>query len=413
MKPLKIAFVVGAFPTVSETFIVNQITSLIDKGHSVKIYSYQKGNTQKIHNSISAYHLLDNVIYKEKPSFNKFKRAFNFLKLILKYLFQINWSLLFKSLNFNKYGKKAINLDVFYERKFFILNKKFDVFHVHFATNAVDIATYKAEGFLRESKLVVTFHGYDINPSKIEFYKAYYKTIFEQVDYFTVNTIYIKEILLQVYPKLSNVFILPVGLDTNLFQKKDKNEQPEKPFKIVYCGRLIKLKGADVAVSILAELFKRGYKSIILEIIGEGELRTEIEKKIEIQSLDNFICLKGRQTQEEIINSFENAGLFLLPGIKDPFDGRCEAQGLVIQEAQAMELPVVVSDVGGMKYGVVPNETGFVVKENDIIGFADKIEFLINNPLFVESMGKKGREFVKKNYDSKILVKQLLDIYSY
>ena len=179
----------------------------------------------------------------------------------------------------------------------------------------------------------------------------------------------------------------------------------------MFCGRLIKLKGADLAVNILNELINRGNKNIFLEIIGEGELRGEIKKSIKIKGLESFIHLKGKQTQEEIINSFESADLFLLPGIKDPIDGRCEAQGLVIQEAQAMELPVIVSDVGGMKYGLIPNKTGYVVKENDINGFADSIESLINDPQKAENMGKEGRKFVKDNYDSSILVDKLLAIY--
>ena len=76
-----------------------------------------------------------------------------------------------------------------------------------------------------------------------------------------------------------------------------------------------------------------------------------------------------------------------------------------------MGLPVVVSDVGGMKYGLIPGETGFVVKENDISGFADAIEELILSKELGEKMGKRGREFVEKNYDSSVLVKKLLDLY--
>jgi len=411
MKPLNIAIVLGSFPTVSETFIVNQITSLIDNGHTVSIYSYRKGNTQKIHNSILTYNLLENVVYKEKPPIGKLKKVYHFLKLILQHLFNINWGLLYKSLSFLNYGKKAINLKAFYERKFFILNKDFDVVHVHFATNAVDIATYKSEGFLKQSKLVVTFHGYDINPSKVEFYKTHYKKIFEQTDSFTVNTIYTKEILVQVNPALTNVFILPVGLDTNLFKRKGNQCATNEPFKIVYCGRLISLKGGLLLPLIIEELLNRGFDNINLKIIGDGELKKLLKDNIERLKLKSIIELVGSLTQEELISVFNDSNVLLLPGIRDTFDGSEEAQGLVIQEAQSMELPVVVSDVGGMKYGLITNKTGFVVKENDINGFADCIEALIKDPQRAKKMGEEGRKFVEENYNSKDLVDKLISIY--
>lgn len=107
----------------------------------------------------------------------------------------------------------------------------------------------------------------------------------------------------------------------------------------------------------------------------------------------------------------ENSHVFLLPGIHDPVNKRAETQGLVLQEAQAMELPVVISDVGGMKYGIIPDETGFVVRENDITGFADAIEKFILNPQLIVEMGKKGRKFVVDKYDNKIIGAQLIEIY--
>ena len=86
--------------------------------------------------------------------------------------------------------------------------------------------------------------------------------------------------------------------------------------------------------------------------------------------------------------------LFVFPGIHDKH-GRAETQGLVLQEAQAMELPVIVSDVGGMKYGMINDITGFVVEEKNIAGFVDKIELLIADKELRKEMGKQGRMVLK------------------
>ena len=56
---MKIAFVVGNFPVISETFILNQITGLIDMGHEVDIFSFSRGDTEVIHPDVRKYRLLE------------------------------------------------------------------------------------------------------------------------------------------------------------------------------------------------------------------------------------------------------------------------------------------------------------------------------------------------------------------
>ncbi|HTO34961.1 MAG TPA: glycosyltransferase, partial [Flavobacterium sp.] len=87
------------------------------------------------------------------------------------------------------------------------------------------------------------------------------------------------------------------------------------------------------------------------------------------------------------------------------------AQGLVIQEAQYFKLPVVVSDTGGSKYGFLDGETGFLILGEDIMPFVDCIEKLIKNPETGLQMGEKGHQWVRENYDVKILGKRLLQLY--
>ena len=76
-----------------------------------------------------------------------------------------------------------------------------------------------------------------------------------------------------------------------------------------------------------------------------------------------------------------------------------------------MQLPVIISDAGGMKYGIMEGETGFVIKEKDLNAFADKIEYLLKNPDLREKLGEKGREFVVENYDTKVLGNRLEVLY--
>ncbi|MGB8704232.1 MAG: glycosyltransferase [Gillisia sp.] len=405
-RQLRIAIVVENFPSVSETFIVNQIADLIDRGHNVQIFSFHQGDTEILHQKIIDYRLLEKTTYYEDIYLSGIKRYRPFQKLLVREHKNVNFARIMRNFNFFKNGINAFNLRFFYKSKWFLDAGKFDICHAHFGRNGAYLAELKTAGFLAQSKLLTSFHGYDLTPAFLPHHKQQYKQLFKEVDILTVNTMYTLSLLKEITSK-TKIEILPVGLDTSEFKPQ---QEKSKNFKILYVGRLIALKGALQALRVLQILLEKGYKDIDLTLVGEGEQRKEIEEYIKDHKLQSHVKLLGAQSQEMVKELMRQSHVFFLPGIYDD-NGRAETQGLVIQEAQAMELPVLVSDVGGMKYGVLEGETGFVVPEKDIAAFAEKLEFLIHNPDIRSKMGKKGREFVVENYDSKILGNRLEAIY--
>lgn len=409
MKPHKIAIVVGFFPTISETFIVNQVNALLDAGHEVSLYSYKKQKLVENHSSYNRYDLLKKVNYFHPFPERKVKRVFYFFNWLITKK-GISIKRVFKSINVFKYGALASSFKLFYEMQWFMQTQEFDIVHAHFGHNAKRIAYIKALGFLENSKLVATFHGYDLVPHNESFYKEEYKYLLTQCNAFTVNTPYLKHLVESLQPKCP-ISILPVGLDTSFFNN-DFKKATTSVFTIVFCGRFVPLKGPNIAIDILKELHNRGLTQIRLHLIGDGELLSNLKVQVSELKLNAFIHFYGEVSQDKIKEIFGHADVFLLPGICDPVSYKAETQGLVIQEAQAMGLPVVVSDVGGMKYGLLDGETGFVVHAGDIVAFADVIERLIVNPDLKKSMGAKGKTFVKENYDNNTLLGQLLELYN-
>jgi len=77
-----------------------------------------------------------------------------------------------------------------------------------------------------------------------------------------------------------------------------------------------------------------------------------------------------------------------------------------------MGIPVIISDLGGMKEGIIPNESGFVVEAGNVEMYIEKIKLLHDNPELRKKMGVTGMNFVKSNYDSTILNQKLLNIYN-
>ena len=406
---LKILFLVPSFPSVSETFIVNQIVDLIDRGHQVTIFSGAKNNVL-IHPKIIEYKLLEKTIF-QVVKVNPFFRILLFFKTILfvknKYRFQ-----LLKSINFFKYKKEAITLSRFFSISWIAkTNDDFDIVHAHFGFMSDYFFNGKESGFFNSAKLTVTFHGYDIDLCDININKTRYRKLIDSNVLITVNTPYLMNIVHQTLGKKINCHILPVGLDTTYYKNEIINKSNDKIY-IVFCGRLIKFKGIDNLPIIANEIISnRKYKKVLFNVIGGGyeENRKELIKNINSYGLDNYFKLYGFLSQNDSIKIMSSSHIFILPGIYE--NQRAETQGLVIQEAQSLGLPVVVTNAGGMKYGVLDEVSGFVVENQDINKFCDKIEALINNEDLRIKMGNAGREFIVKNYDSKVLGYKLEKLY--
>jgi colanic acid/amylovoran biosynthesis glycosyltransferase len=408
---MKIAVVVGAFPVLSETFIVNQIIYLIDAGHDVTICSYNEGKRAVIHDSVEKYNLLDKCVYYKQPSASFFKRLSDAFSIMIKLRDRLDWQVLLRSLNFFKFGRKALSLRLLFQSQW-LLEKDFDIVHVHFGTQARALAYLGSRGIIT-TPLVVSFHGYDLPPAKIDLYKGRFKHLFEYCKKFTVNSEYTLQLLRKIYSG-NNVVLMPVPLDTKSFQRSDSNTHKGiDSFVIIYCGRLLKFKGSDIAVNIINQLVHgHNSKQVELRIIGDGSMKDELSHMILEYGLTENVKLLGALKQEEIKREMERAHLFISPGITEPETLRAENQGLVIQEAQSMGLPVIVSSAGGMKYGMQDGVTGFVVNEGDVDGFVAKIIQLQTDEKLRVDMGEKAREYVVKNFDVNNLGARLEELYN-
>src|SRR3989344_5200442 len=142
LKPrtIKIAFVVGKIPTVSGTFLIDQIAGLLDRGIDVEIFSFHNPETlDNISEKFFRYRMADKTKYLEMPK-NRVVRLMKAIPKIIR-LFS-HPKILFRLLDFRTYGRDALSLRLLYRVAPFI-GKKYDLFHVHFGTRANDFLIIK------------------------------------------------------------------------------------------------------------------------------------------------------------------------------------------------------------------------------------------------------------------------------
>jgi glycosyltransferase involved in cell wall biosynthesis len=154
------------------------------------------------------------------------------------------------------------------------------------------------------------------------------------------------------------------------------------------------------AVSILK---KEGFL-IQLLIVGEGEKRNDIERKIHSCNVPKEVTLPGRIDNAFLRNILPLFDLFVLPSYSETF-------GIVFLEAMYAGLPVIGIRNEGI-YGLAEDgvEALFAEPKNSK-DLADKIKLLINNPDLKEEIAKTGQRLVKEKYMLKELIQRVIAIY--
>lgn len=398
----RIAFVVTDFPALSETFIINQINAVIAEGYEVDVICLGRVNKDVRHQSVEKFNLMNRILKTKQLPANKVIRILSAVGIILQNLGSLR--LMLTAFDLKKYRREAYDLQQFYRLNhgLKLLKRHYQAIHVHFGQNAVYLSNILKR--INNTKVIVSFHGFDAHDFSAEFYKQLTNTDF----HFTANTHYTADRMVKLGFKKDQISILPETLDTSKFSKP-----PSKPnnavTQMIFVGRLVEWKAPHLVIEIIRSVIAAGYK-VRCVIVGKGQLWDHCQQLINRYNLENIINMKGAQTQEQIMQLMSESDIFLYPGLVGE-DGRCENQGLVIQEAQAMKLPVLVSDVGGMSEGVVNEKNGYLLQPNDIKSFTEKVIHLINNPELRKSMGELGRSFVVDKYDSYKVAKRLIEFY--
>lgn len=289
----------------------------------------------------------------------------------------------------------------------FFHQKKFDTIYCHFGTNGKLIAQLKTLGVISiETKLVVRFHGLDMNFTKYPV--GFYDILNSNADHIIVGSEFAFQDLCKYQLNQQLIDKLPVGIEKNIFTADLRS--PELIYRIVSVGRLIELKGYLVALQIMNELHKRQI-DFSYTIVGDGpqyDLLCDIIAKYQLQ--DKVKIIKGLE-HEKVLAILKESHIYLYPGIKDS-TGRVEAQGLANLESMASGLVILASDIGGVPDYVIDGKTGFLCESENIAQFAEKLLWIIENYNKPEMFGirKNAVKMVEDNYSQEYLNSKLLKL---
>lgn len=402
MKSL-VVFKTVSFPTFSETFIVSNIKETIDAGFKVKIIVdtvNSKTNTSQP-DLLTKYGLLDKVSKFEQPR-GKTSRKIKAIGALLNPLmlsYFIKYYLI----------KGKLSLDYVFILQFYWEYRHAAAYHVHFATAIHPLFELKEIGFLK-SKIVVTFHGYDEHslPSGLPL-KNLIQKFNKYVSHITANTQYLKNKLVAKGFDSNKIRIIPIGIDTNFFEKQIDKIVINKPFKILTVGRFVEFKGQSYGIKAVKLLKDKGCK-IAYSLVGYGEELNNLKQLVSKLNLEDTVIFYGSQNQDDIKALLKEQHLFLMTSTSDKTE-RCETFGVVSLEAQAMGVPVVGFKSGGFPETLIEGKTGITVEDKNYIEMANAIELLIKDNEKRHSMSMAAKKHIKDNFDSSKVTIKYVELY--
>ncbi len=264
---MRIAFIVASFPVLSETFILNQIVGLIERGNTVDIYALEDSaevDTSKVHQDVKKYNLLEHTYYVPKIPVNHLLRLIKGIWLSREFF--KNPLIWWRSLNISKYGSQAASLRLLYRAKSLVGKEPYDIIHCQFGTLALMTMALREIGAI-EGKLVTSFRGYDISEFVQTSGKDVYNELFATGDFFLTNCNYFKNRLINLGCDRSKLVVLGSGIDCSRFVYTPRTITAEGRIQIVTTGRLVEKKGIEYCIQAVGQnksLWKRVVRKVFV-----------------------------------------------------------------------------------------------------------------------------------------------------
>jgi len=246
---------------------------------------------------------------------------------------------------------------------FLILNK-FDLIHCHMFW-AEKVSAIPA--FLTRHPLLFNEHGLG------KWKKWYHSAIMHTISMFANRVacscdlnyeikISKKEVAKRKLLTLYNSF--DCTIDSNLVENKKKNKT------IGFVGRFHEVKQLDHLIKLAELLINASIVDFKIILVGDGEIRKELENQINKKTLSGYFTFAGFQS--DTASFYKEISIFILPS-------RIEALSVALIEAQAYGIPSIAYDVGGNKEIIINDNTGFLIDVNDTRKLFEKVKILLEN----------------------------------
>lgn len=215
---------------------------------------------------------------------------------------------------------------------------------------------------------------------------------------------YLRDILPGKYEsKMTTIF--DTGIDSSDLNKEKNAEDVNRPLQLLYVGKLIRYKGAELLIRSIVPL--KNKLNFQLHIVGDGIERHTLENLVAANGLGSVVKFYGNLSRDHVFDYYRNADIFCFPSLT-------EASGNVLLEAMLYSLPVITINNGGPKY-MCPEEGTVKIniqKEEGIITeLTEALVRLMGDAELRKRMGEANYRFLQANFSWDVLQKKINDFF--
>ena len=233
--------------------------------------------------------------------------------------------------------------------------------------------------------------------------KAYFRRHF---DAFVLYSSFSKERLLKLGQPAEKIFVATNVGDVQHFLNlsdaltETKSEAKQKlaladQFTVIYLGTLDENKRPDIMLELAKET---PFKDINFVLLGSGSIYDKLKNRVRNENIAN-VYLPGR-IEKELSLYLRSADALLIPG----------RGGIVMSEAMAFGVPVIVHQADGTEYDLVQNKvTGLLLQNGSLTDFREAITFLINNPVESKKMAQNSEQLVRTRFTTDNMETQIIN----
>ena len=405
---MSILFVLPEFPKYSETFVIDQIVGLLDRGFDVRILAISRGPEPAPGDVVALRGLMDRATF----IFDHAASASSSWQIAAQRLLQVLPGLprarVRRALSVRRYGHAAKTLVLAGAARRLRQPLKAQAIIAHFGPTGVLAAHLRSLGLI-EGPLYTVFHGYDLSRhSVLARHNEDYRRLFASGErMLPISTRWgLKLQALGCAPEKIQVHRMGVDLDSFRFVPPD-DVLPSRlrPLHVVSVARLVEKKGVLYLCQAVAQLAQRKIP-VDLEIIGDGPLQMGLERFVAEQALEGRIHIRGRRDKAYVQAALARADVFALPSITAA-DGDQEGIPVSLMEAMASGVPCLSTVHSGIPELIEDGRSGWLVPERDATALADKLASIQRGDYDLPTIARHARDTVEAHFNQSRLHDQL------
>lgn len=200
-----------------------------------------------------------------------------------------------------------------------------------------------------------------------------------------------------------SIQVIPNAIDLSTFTPPLTKPTPEI-VRLIYVGRLVASKTPQVLIEAVTHLSKMKVQPFMLELIGDGAQRSELEHMVIQRGLSKYVTFAGWVDHPDLVGRYRQADIFTTATT-------WEGMPNTVLEAMACGLPIIGTKAPGMDQLVIDDKNGYLVPLKNAPALADRLARLINNPYECQRMGRESRKIVSHQFAWPVIAAQYVTIY--